>query len=282
MILLDGKKLRDELLIEYKERIEKEKIKASLAVILIGNNEASKIYVHNKEIYCKKVGIDFKLYLLDENVLEKDVISLINKLNNDSLITGIILQSPVSDHINFDYCSSLINPLKDVDGFTKDNIYNLYLNKETLMPCTVKAIITLLKHYNIVLDGAHVLIIGRGNIVGHPLSLALLNENATVTIAHSHTKNLPELCLKADIIISATGKVNLITKDMVKDGATVVDVGITRENGHIKGDVDIEGVKEKCAFITPNPGGVGPMTVAMIIDNTLKAYALQRKEDING
>lgn len=282
LIILDGKKLKEELLDTYKEKIIKENIQASLAVILVGDNEASKIYIKNKEKTCKKIGIDFKLYHLEENTEEKEVQELIRKLNQDESVTGIILQSPVPQKINFDACSSLIDPLKDVDGFTKENIYKLYLNEETLMPCTVLGIITLLKNYQINLDGLNALIIGRGNIVGHPLSLALLNENATVTVAHSHTKNLKDLCLKSDLIIAATGKVNLITEDMVKKDSIVVDVGVSRIDGHIKGDVDFQNVQKKCAYITPNPGGVGPMTVAMIMHNVLKAYEMQKGEKKNG
>lgn len=276
-MLLDGKKVRDEYLEKIKERIEKEKIKATLAIILVGDNEASKIYIRNKEQACEKVGIKVEKYLLDENISEDDLIKLIVRLNKDSKITGIILQSPVPSHIDFDKCSSLIDSNKDVDGFTKENIYDLYLNRKTLMPCTVKGIIALLKYYDIVIEGKNVVIVGRGNIVGHPLSLAMNNENATVTLAHSHTKNLKEICLTADILISATGIPHLIKKDMVRPGAVVVDVGVTRVNGKITGDVDFENIKELCEFITPNPGGVGPMTVAMIMENVLEAYERRNK-----
>lgn len=276
-MLLDGKKVRDEYLEKIKERIEKEKIKATLAIIHVGDNEASKIYIKNKEQACEKVGIKVEKYLLDENISEDDLIKLIVRLNKDSKITGIILQSPVPSHIDFDKCSSLIDSNKDVDGFTKENIYDLYLNRKTLMPCTVKGIIALLKYYDIVIEGKNVVIVGRGNIVGHPLSLAMNNENATVTLAHSHTKNLKEICLTADILISATGVPHLIKKDMVKSGAVVVDVGVTRVNGKITGDVDFENIKELCEFITPNPGGVGPMTVAMIMENILEAYERRNK-----
>ena len=271
-MILNGKKVRDEYLEKAKEKIQKENIKATLAVIQIGNNEASNIYIKNKEKYCSYVGIGFKLFKYSEKVEEQEIVNLVQKLNNDESITGILIQSPVPNHINFDYVSGLIKSSKDVDGFTKDNIYNLYLGKDTLMPCTVKGIIKLLEYYDIPVGGKDILIIGRGNIVGHPLSLALLNKDATVTVAHSKTKDLKEKCLKADIIISATGINNLITSDMVNNNLAIIDVGITRVNGKIKGDVDYENVQNKCQNITPNPGGVGPMTIAMLIDNVLTAY----------
>lgn len=271
-MILDGKKLRDEILLECKEKILKNNIKATLAIILVGNNDASKIYIRNKENACLTTGIGVKTFLLDESTTEDELINLINKLNKDEDITGIILQSPVPKTINFDKCSGLINPLKDIDGFTKDNIYNLYLNKKTLIPCTVKGIIRLLKANNIPLCGKHIVIVGRGNIVGHPLSLALLNENATVTVAHSKTENLKNITLSSDIVISATGIPHLIKEDMISEGTVVVDVGITRENGKIIGDVDFDTVSKKASYITPVPGGVGPMTVAMIIDNIIEIY----------
>lgn len=277
MILMDGKSLRNKILSEIKNKIEKESIKAVLAIILVGNNEASKIYIKNKEKACEEVGIKTKTFLLAEHTSESELCNLIEQLNNDKNITGIILQSPVPSQIDFDRCSSLIQSTKDVDGFTNKNIYNLYLNNETLIPCTVKAIIKLFEEYNINLEGANVVIVGRGNIVGKPLALALLNRNATVTVAHSKTKDLKVVTEKADILISAVGKPNLIQENMVKENAVVIDVGISRLNGKVVGDVDFEKVKEKCAFITPVPGGVGPMTVAMIMENVLIAKEMSDK-----
>ena len=277
MILMDGKKLRDKNLMQIKEKIAKENIICYLAIILVGDNEASKIYVKNKVKACEEVGIIPKLYLLSENTSEKELCDLISLLNNDDSITGIILQSPVPNHINFDKCSSLIKNYKDVDGFVMANTYDLYLNNEKLVPCTVKAIINLLEEYNISLEGANVVIVGRGNIVGKPLSLALLNRNATVTIAHSKTKNLQNVTLNADILISAVGKPNLINGEMVKDGVVVIDVGISRVNGKVVGDVNFESVANKCSYITPVPGGVGPMTVAMIMENIIIANEMRDK-----
>ena len=267
MNLLDGKKVRDEVLEDLKQKIAENNLAIKLAIILVGNNEASKIYIRNKEKACKNVGIEVEKHLLDEKTREEDLIDLINKLNEDASVTGIILQSPVPTHIDFDKCSGLIRASKDVDGFTEENIYNLYLGNDTIMPCTVKGIIRLLEYYDIPLEGANVVIVGRGNIVGHPLSLALINKNATVTVAHSKTKDLSNVTKNADILISATGVAHLITLDMVKPGAVVVDVGVSRIDGHIVGDVDFDNVKDVASWITPNPGGVGPMTVAMIIDN---------------
>ena len=269
-MILDGKKVRDEILAKIKAKIAKEKLDIKLAIILVGDDEASKIYIKNKEKYCYMVGIDVEKYKLSSETEEKEIINLIDKLNNDESVTGIILQSPVPEGIDFNKCSNLIKPEKDVDGFTKNNIYNLYLGKKTILPCTVKGIIKLLEYYKIPISGANVVIVGRGNIVGHPLSLAFENMDATVTLAHSKTQNLAEITKNADILISATGVKHLITKDMVKYGSTVIDVGVTRVDGKIYGDVDFENIKDIARYITPNPGGVGPMTVAMIIDNLVE------------
>ncbi len=269
-MILDGKKLREELLASYKKIIEKENLKIKLAIIQVGDNEASNIYVKNKEKYCNMVGIKTDIYKLSSDTKEEELINLIDKLNKIKEVTGIILQSPVPKHINYDKCSKTILSSKDVDGFTKENIYKLYMNEDTIMPATVKGIIVLLKKYNINIDGSNVVIIGRGNIVGKPLSLALTNENATVSLLHSHTKDITKYTKEADIIISACGTPNIITSDMIKDNAVVIDVGVNRINGKIVGDVNFESVSKKASYITPNPGGVGPMTIAMIIDNLIK------------
>lgn len=268
-MILDGKKVRDEILSDLRLKIATKNLNITLAILLVGDDKASKIYIKNKEKYCKSVGINVLKYVFNETATEEDVIEVINDLN-DSDITGIILQSPVPEGIDFDKCSNLIDSKKDVDGFTKDNIYNLYLGKKTILPCTVKGIIKLLEYYKIPISGSNVVIVGRGNIVGHPLSLALENMDATVTLAHSKTKNLASITKNADILISATGVKHLITKDMVKYGSTVIDVGVTRVDGKIYGDVDFENIKDIAKYITPNPGGVGPMTVAMIIDNLVE------------
>lgn len=271
-MILDGKTLKQKILDENKEIINNNNYKIKLAIILVGNNEASKIYIRNKELACNYVGIEVDKYLLDEETKEEYLIELINKLNSDNKITGIILQSPVPSQIDFNKCSGLINAKKDVDGFTKENIYNLYLGVDTILPCTVKGIIKLLEEYKIKISGANVVIVGRGNIVGHPLSLAMLSKDATVTIAHSKTNNLKDITKKADILISATGIPHLIKEDMIKENATIIDVGVAKIDGKIVGDVDFLNVSKKAKYITPNPGGVGPMTVAMIIDNLIYMY----------
>lgn len=276
-MILDGKKVRDTLLSFYKEKIELEKLDITFAIIRVGNDKPSKVYIKNKIKYCSLVGINVQTFELEENTSEEKVISLINKLNNDSNVTGIILQSPVPKHIDFTKCVSNILPCKDIDGFTKENVFNLMHNKKGLFPCTSKGIIKLLKYYNINLSGKNVCIIGRGDIVGKPLIFELLNNNATVSICHSHTKNIKKYTKSADIIISAVGKPNLITSDMVKKSSIIVDVGISVINGKIIGDVDFESVRKVCKYITPNPGGVGPMTIAMIIENLIDAYYIQRE-----
>lgn len=275
-MILDGKKIKNDLLENFKEKIKTEKLYIKLAIILVGNNEASKIYIKNKEKACDYVGIKVEKYLLEENIAENDLLKLIDKLNNDTNITGIILQSPIPSHLDFDKCSNHIQASKDVDGFTKENIYKLYLGKKTILPCTVKGVIKLLEIYNIPIEGSNVVIVGRGNIVGHPLSLALLNKNATVTVAHSKTKNLKNITKNADILISATGKPHLIQKDYVKKDAVVIDVGVSRVNGKIIGDIDFQEIVDIASFITPNPGGIGPMTVAMIIDNLIEMEERKR------
>lgn len=269
-MILDGKKLRDELLVQYKEKIKEEKLNITLAIILVGNNEASKLYIKNKEKYCTEVGIKVDKYLLDEDTSEEVLINLIKDLNEDEKVTGIILQSPVPDGIDFDKCSGMILPSKDVDGFTKDNVYNLYLNKKSILPCTVKGIIKLLEYYNIEINGKNVAIIGRGNIVGKPLAMALENRNATVSLLHSKTKDLKMFTKDADIVVVACGIPKLLKKDMIKEGSVVIDVGISRVDGKIVGDIDFDNIKDIALFVTPNPGGIGPMTIAMIIDNLIE------------
>lgn len=276
-MILDGKSLRDKILEEIKERIEREKLEIKLAIIEAGDNEANKIYIKQKVNACNKVGIEPLQFILPEETSEEEIIALIEDLNNDDTVTGIILQSPIPKGLDFDKCCGYIKASKDVDGFTKENVYKLYLNSDPILPCTVKGIIRMLDEYNINLDGANALIVGRGNIVGKPLALAMENRNATVTLAHSHTKNLEELTKSADIVVAATGVPRMISGEMVKQGATVIDVGVSRIEGHIVGDIDFESVSKVAGAVTPNPGGVGPMTVAMIIDNLIEMDARNKK-----
>lgn len=283
--IIDGKelakKIRGNLKIENEKLIQKG-IQAKLAVILVGNDSASKIYVKNKSKACVDVGIEFEEILLDESTTMQKLLDIIDKLNNRKDINGILLQSPIPKGLNIQEAFEEIDYRKDVDGFNPINVGKLMIGQDCFVSCTPFGIIKMLEEYNIPIEGKHAVVIGRSNIVGKPLSQCLLNKNATVTICHSRTKNLAEYTKTADILISAVGKVNLVTKDMVKDGATVIDVGMNRdEKGKLVGDVDFENVKEKASYITPVPGGVGPMTIAMLMNNVIKAAEEQTKKKSN-
>ena len=268
-MILDGKKVRDEILDNMKNIIDKDNLDITLAIILIGDNPASKVYVKNKILACDKVGIKVKLIEKDY-INENELIELITSLNNDNNITGILLQSPVPGNIDFEKVVDNIDSKKDVDGFTKKSFYNLAHKHKGIRPCTSKGIIRLLDYYNIDLEGKNVCIVGRGDIVGKPLIFELLNKNATVTVCHSKTDDLKKHTLSSDIVIMACGKAHLLTEDMVKDEAVVVDCGISFIDGHQVGDADFDSMVSKCSYITPNPGGVGPMTIAMIIENLVE------------
>ncbi len=275
--ILDGKALSNKIIENIREKTLLLDKKPGLGVILVGENPASKVYVKNKEKQALNAGFNSAVYKLPENISKDDLLKLIDELNNDEGTNGILLQLPLPKHLNpYDFLDK-INPKKDVDGFHPVNAGKLMLNeKPHAVPCTPKGIITLLDEYNIKLEGANAVIIGRSNIVGKPLSMLLLNRNATVTVVHSKTKNLSEITKNADILISATGRADMVTGNMVKKGAVVIDVGIIRdENGKLRGDVDFDSVKEIAGFITPVPGGVGPMTIATLIQNT---YELSLKE----
>ena len=275
MEIIDGKKLakqiRENLKIECEELKEKG-INPKLAVIMVGDDKASKIYVKNKSKACNEIGIQYEEYLLDENINQNKLIELIEKLNNDKTVHGILLQSPVPDGLDINEAFRKISPEKDVDGFNPTNVGKLALNQDTFVSCTPYGIMRMFEAYNIDLEGKKVVIIGRSNIVGKPLMQCCLNKNATVTICHSKTKNIKEHIKDADVVISAIGKPEYVTADMVKDGVIVIDVGINRnEDGKIVGDVDFENVSKKASYITPVPGGVGPMTIAMLMNNVIKA-----------
>ena len=274
-VIIDGKKLAKEIREKLKIRCEdlkKSGIQPKLAVILIGNDKPSQIYVKNKSKACEEIGIIFKEYLLDEKIEQKELINLIDKLNKDTTVHGILLQSPIPNHLDINEAFRKISPEKDVDGFNPINVGKLVLNQDTFVSCTPFGIMKMFEAYNIDLTGKNVTIIGRSNIVGKPLIQCCLNKNATVTVCHSKTKDLKEHTKKADILIVAIGKSKFITEDMVKNGVVVIDVGINRdENGKLTGDVDFENIEKKASFITPVPGGVGPMTIAMLMNNVLKA-----------
>ena len=274
-VIIDGKKLAKEIRENLKikcEELKERGIEPKLAVILVGNDKPSQIYVKNKSKACEEIGIKFEEYLLDENITQKELINLIEKLNKDNTIHGILLQSPIPEQLDINEAFRKISPEKDVDGFNPVNVGKLVLNQDTFVSCTPYGIMKMFEAYNIDLTGKNVTIIGRSNIVGKPLIQCCLNKNATVTICHSKTKELKEHTKKADILIVAIGKSKFITEDMVKKDAIVIDVGINRdENGKLTGDVDFENVEKKASFITPVPGGVGPMTIAMLMNNVLKA-----------
>lgn len=276
MILIDGKELAKKVRGELKKKIEKENITPKLAVVFCGNNEASKVYVRIKSKACDEIGIKFEEFHLNEDVSESKLLGLIEKLNNDKSVNGILVQYPIPKQINLQNVAEAIDKNKDVDGFNPYNIGLLDSNNPVFVPCTPLGIMKMFEEYNIDLNGKKVVIIGRSNVVGKPMAECVLNSNATVTICHSKTKNLKNELLQADVIISAAGRRNIVTADMVKEGTVVIDVGTNRdENGKLCGDVDFENVKEKASYITPNPGGVGPMTVAMLMNNVIKAYELQ-------
>ncbi len=278
-VIIDGKelakKIRANLKIECDE-LKKKNIKSKLAVIMVGEDPASKVYVRNKSRACEDVGIKYEEYLLDLNTTQKELIELIEKLNNDKMVNGILLQSPIPSSLDINEAFRTILPEKDVDGFNPINVGKLVLNQDTFVSCTPYGIMKMFEEYNIDLTGKNVVILGRSNIVGKPLIHCCLNKNATVTSCHSKTQNLAQKAKEADVLISAIGKANFVTADMVKDGAVVIDVGINRlDNGKITGDVDFESVKEKTSYITPVPGGVGPMTIAMLMNNVIKATKRQ-------
>ena len=278
-ILIDGKELekktRQNLKLECDE-LKKEGINPKLAVIMVGDNPASKVYVKNKSKACQEVGIEYEEYLVDSNIKQEELIKLIKKLNEDKTINGILLQSPIPNGLDINEAFRTIDYKKDVDGFHPMNVGKLALGQDTFVSCTPYGVMRMFEEYNIDLCGKNVVILGRSNIVGKPLSQCCLNKNATVTICHSKTQDTKKITKEADIVIAAIGKPKFITQDMVKDGAVIIDVGINRdENGKIVGDVDFENVKEKASYITPVPGGVGPMTIAMLINNVIKAAKIQ-------
>ena len=274
-IIMDGKalakKIRQELKIECDE-LKKKGINPKLAVIMVGDNPASKVYVRNKSRACNEVGIEYTEYLLKGNTTQEELESLIENLNKDKKVNGILLQSPLPEHLDINKAFKEIAYLKDVDGFTPVSVGKLCMGDDTFVSCTPLGIIRMIEEYNIDISGKNVVILGRSNIVGRPLIQCCLQKNATVTVCHSKTKDIKEHTKMADILISAIGKSKFVTSDMVKDGAVVIDVGINRdENGKLTGDVDFENVEKKASYITPVPGGVGPMTIAMLMNNVIKA-----------
>ena len=265
-----SKKIREQVKVEVEE-LKKKNIFPKLAVIMVGQDPASKVYVRNKSKACNEVGIEYEEFLLDETCSMEELLKVIENLNKRKDIHGILLQSPIPKPLDIYTAFETIDFRKDVDGFHPINIGRLTLKRQTFISCTPHGVMKMLEEYNINLRGANVVILGRSNIVGKPLAQCLLNEDATVTICHSKTKNIEEITKNADILISAIGKPKFVTADMVKEGAVVIDVGINRLETGLVGDVDFENVSKKASYITPVPGGVGPMTIAMLLHNVVIA-----------
>lgn len=274
-LLIDGKQISTDIKDELKEtvaRLKEQGIEGALAVIQVGADPASSVYVRNKKKACEYIGIRSVSYELPEETTEEELLGIIEKLNDDNTINGILCQLPVPAHMDENKIIRTIAPQKDVDGFHTQNVGALVVGQEGFVSCTPAGVIQLLKRSNIAIEGKHCVVVGRSNIVGKPMALLMLQENATVTICHSRTKNLKEICKEADILIVAIGKPKFITADYVKEGATVIDVGIHRmEDGKLCGDVDFDQVEPHVSAITPVPGGVGPMTIAMLMNNCVES-----------
>lgn len=277
--IINGKELAKSIRLELKEEVEELNQKGifpKLAVIMVGDDKASKVYVRNKSKACEEIGIAYEEILLDETTAMEKLLEIIENLNNREDIHGILLQSPIPKHLDIYKAFNKISPEKDVDGFNPINVGKLVIGEDSFVSCTPYGVIKMLERYNIEIEGKNAVIIGRSNIVGKPLIQCLLKKNATVTVCHSKTKNIADITKNADILIAALGKAKFVTKDMVKEGAVVIDVGINRnESGKIEGDVDFESVEKIASYITPVPGGVGPMTIAMLMNNVVKACKRQ-------
>lgn len=278
--ILDGKQIAKEYRQGLQEQVEELKERGftpKLSVILVGNDGASQSYVKSKKKAAEKIGMISEIVHLDEATSEEDVLKELDRLNNDDSVSGILVQVPLPKQVSEQKVLESINPDKDVDGFHPSNIGKLYIDEQTFVPCTPLGIMEILKHADINLEGKHAVVIGRSHIVGQPVSKLLLQQNATVTILHSRSKDMSKHLKDADVIVSAVGKPGLVTKDVVKEGAVIIDVGNTPdENGKLKGDVEYEEVKEIAGAITPVPGGVGPLTITMVLNNTLIAEKMRR------
>ncbi|MCR4781839.1 MAG: bifunctional methylenetetrahydrofolate dehydrogenase/methenyltetrahydrofolate cyclohydrolase FolD [Lachnospiraceae bacterium] len=279
-IIIDGKKVSKEIKDEVREKVlalKEDGVELALAVVIVGNDNASHVYVRNKKRACEYTGIRSIEYDLAEDTKEEELLSLIDKLNEDKDINGILVQMPLPKSIDPDKVINRIDPNKDVDGFHPINKGKMLEGSECFLPCTPSGIIELLKRYNIEIEGKRCVVLGRSDIVGKPMSILLLSENGTVTTCHSRTKDLSSITKEADIIVSAIGKAKFLTSDMVKDGSVVIDVGMNRdENNNLCGDCVYDDLFEKCSAITPVPGGVGPMTIAMLMKNVLHSYENQK------
>lgn len=278
--IIDGKQISLYIKNELKEKVAKYKeqgIEITLAVVKVGNDPASAVYVRNKEKACEYVGINSKTLALPEETTEEELLNVVKELNEDKNVNGILVQLPLPKHIDESKVLLTIDSTKDVDGFHPVNVGKMVIGEDTFLPCTPAGIIEMIKRTDIDIEGKECVVIGRSNIVGKPMAMLMLKENATVTIAHSRTKDLKEVTKRADIIVAAIGKAKFVTADYVKEGAVVIDVGMDRdENGKLCGDVDFESVSKVASAITPVPGGVGPMTVTMLLVNCLRSVELNK------
>lgn len=284
--IIDGKavsaSVKQEVAEEAARLKEEMGLKIGLAVVIVGNNPASRVYVNNKKKACEAVGFNSYEYALDENTTQEQLLDLINVLNRDDKVNGILVQLPLPSHINEKTVIEAISPAKDVDAFHAVNVGKIMIGEYAFLPCTPAGVMRLIESTGTDITGKNCVVIGRSNIVGKPMAMLLLHQNGTVTICHSKTRNLKEICLNADILVAAVGKANFVTGDMIKEGAVVIDVGMNRlENGKLCGDVEFESAEKKASYITPVPGGVGPMTIAMLMKNTLTAAIQQAGKKSN-
>ena len=280
MQIIDGKKVsanvKERVRLECERLVKEHGVTPGLAVVIVGDDPASRVYVNNKKKACELVGFKSEEYALPAETTQEELLSLVDTLNNKDDINGILVQLPLPKHLDDKSVIERISPKKDVDAFHAVNVGKIMLGEYDFLPCTPAGVMEMLHQYEIAVEGRECVVIGRSNIVGKPMGMLLLHENGTVTICHSRTKNLKEVCQRADILVAAVGRAKFVTADMVKDGAVVIDVGMNRdENGKLCGDVDFENVKDKCSYITPVPGGVGPMTIATLMKNTIKACKIQ-------
>lgn len=276
MQLIDGKAVSQAVKERVRDEIAQNGLKIGLAVVIVGNDQASRVYVNNKKKACEFCGITSYEYALPEETTEEQLLELVDTLNGDGKVNGILVQLPLPKHIDEKKIIEHISPMKDVDAFHAVNVGRIMIGDYAFLPCTPAGVMELIHSTGTEVSGRECVVIGRSNIVGKPMAMLLLHENGTVTVCHSRTKDLAEVCRRADILVSAVGRAGFVTADMVKEGAVVIDVGMNRNSeGKLCGDVDFDGVAPKCSFITPVPGGVGPMTIAMLMENTLRAKRLQ-------
>ena len=276
-MIMDGKALKGEILSVLAEEVKSLDKVPTLCVIQVGNDEASNVYINQKRKMCNEIGYNFIHEKYDDSITEEELLKNIDRFNSNDNIDAILVQMPLPSRINEKNIQNAVSKYKDVDGLNDNNIIDLINDRDALYPCTACGVVSLLDKYEVTLEGSNVVIVGRSSLVGMPLFHMLENRNATVTLCHSKTRNLVDITKNADIIISATGVKNLIKEDMVRDNTVIVDVGITRENGKLYGDVDFDNVSKKASLITPVPGGVGPMTIASLAQNILKAYKMQKE-----